>query len=135
MLLRNSNFMMLLLCSFASFAQSSDYFLKSSDEEMTIEVSQGKLNVNIKLTFFSASKYDYVVIERSDGSQSSFSQCKYIKFNDNTGDSVVISKTDDYPLTLARDVYYRVRTFTKEGASRIYPSVRLPGIRSENKHL
>lgn len=101
---------------------------------MAIELSQGRLNVNIKLSFSAASKYDYLIIERSDGSQSGFSQCKYLKFENNTPDSVVISKTDEYPVTMARDVFYRVRTFTKEGASRIYPSVRLPGIRSENKH-
>ena len=123
-----------LLCSLVSFSQASDYFLKTSDDEMSIELSQGKLNVNIKLCFFAASKYEYLIIERSDGSQTGFSQCKYVKFEDNTADSVVISKTDEYPVTMARDVYYRIRTFTKEGASRIYPSVRLPGIRSENKH-
>ncbi len=123
-----------LLCSIVSYSQSSDYFLKTSDDEMAIELSQGRLNVNIKLSFSAASKYDYLIIERSDGSQSGFSQCKYLKFENNTPDSVVISKTDEYPVTMARDVFYRVRTFTKEGASRIYPSVRLPGIRSENKH-
>jgi len=46
---------------------------------------------------------------------------------------VLIIKRDVYPLAASEDVYYRVKTVTKEGVSRAYPPVRLPALNSKKK--
>ncbi len=112
------------------FSQAPDFFLKSADDELAIEVSRGEQSVTIALYFIKASQYESVLIERSDNQQLNFSQCKYIKFNDSANDTVVLSKKDTYPMPFANDIYYRVKTITKDGVTRIYPSVRLPGVQN-----
>ncbi len=112
------------------FSQSTDYFMKSGDDELAIEVTRGKQCVDIALFFTKASQYESVLIERSDNQQLNFSQCKYIKFNDSASDTVVLSKRDSYPMPFVNDIYYRVKTITKDGVTRIYPSVRLPGVQN-----
>lgn len=124
------------LCIFPGnylFSQGNDYFLKSADHEFAMEVSRGEKGIDIALMFSKASQYEYVMIEKSADAQNGFSQCKYIKFNDSANDSVVIVKRDTYPLTGSEDVFYRVKTITKEGVSRAYPAVRLPAIRDDKK--
>ena len=125
---------MLLFVSPFLFSQSSDYFFHSSDNEVAMELSRSELGINIALLFFKASQFEYVLIEKSADAQNSFSQCKYIKFNESANDSVVIVKRDVYPLTSNEDVYYRVKTVTKEGVTRIYPPVRLPGLKEAKKN-
>lgn len=114
----------------AVFSQANDFFMKSSDDELAIEVSRGAQSVTIALYFTKASQYESVLIERSDNQQLNFSQCKYIKFNESAKDTVVLSKKDNYPMPFSNDIYYRVKTITKEGVTRIYPSVRLPGVQN-----
>ncbi len=116
-----------------SFSQNNDYFLKSSDNEVAIEVSRGAEGIEIALLFTRASQFEFVTIEKSADAQNNFSQCKYIKFNESANDSVVIVKRDVYPLNASEDVYYRVKTITKEGVSRVYPAVRLPGLHDTKK--
>lgn len=116
-----------------TFSQATDYFMKSSDDELAIEVSRGEQSVTIALYFTKASQYESVLIERSDNQQLNFSQCKYIKFNNSANDTVVLSKKDTYPMPFANDIYYRVKTITKDGVTRIYPSVRLPGVQNVKK--
>jgi len=74
-----------------------------------------------------------ISIEKSADALNGFSQCKYIKFNESANDSVLIIKRDVYPLAASEDVYYRVKTVTKEGVSRAYPPVRLPALNSKKK--
>lgn len=131
--LKISTFFLLIASAYPSFSQNNDYFLKSSDNEVAIEVSRGAEGIEIALLFTKASQFEYVTIEKSADSQNNFSQCKYIKFNESANDSVVIVKRDVYPLNASDDVYYRVKTITKEGVSRVYPAVRLPGLHDTKK--
>lgn len=114
------------------FSQT-DYFSKSADNEVALEVSRGDTGIHIALLFTKASQFEFVVIERSSNAMTNFSQIKYIKFNDSANDSVVIVKRDTYPLMAAEDVYYRVKTITKEGVTRTYPPARLPAISDDKK--
>ncbi len=114
-------------------SQNNDYFAKSPDNEVALEVSRGEQGIEIALLFTKASQFEYVVIERSNNAQNNFSQCKYIKFNDSASDSVVIVKRDNYPLAASEDVYYRVKTITREGVTRIYSAARLPAIAEDRK--
>ena len=124
---------LLVISASSSFSQNNDYFLKSSDNEVAIEVSRGNGGIDVAIIFTKASQFEYVMIEKSADSQNGFSQCKYIKFNESANDSVVIVKRDVYPLNASDDVYYRVKTITKEGVSRVYPAVRLPGLHDTKK--
>ncbi len=124
----------LLLVTFSSaFSQSSDYQLKSSDTEFAMQLFRESDGIDISLLFTKASQFEYVSIEKSAAAQNGFSQCKYIKFNESANDSVLIIKRDLYPLAASEDVYYRVKTVTKEGVTRTYPPVRLPALNSEKK--
>lgn len=118
----------LLLNTVAAVGQSPDYFLKTSDGELAMELSRGSQSINIALFFFKASELEQVIIERSLDSQKNFNQCSYVSFNESAKDSTVIVKKDIYPISVAGSVFYRVKVVNREGITRTYPSVRLPGI-------
>lgn len=128
LVLKISFIFLFMISAVGAFSQNNDYFLKSSDNEVAIEVSRGDGGIDIAVVFTKASQFEYVMIEKSADSQNGFSQCKYIKFNESANDSVTIVKRDVYPLNASDDVYYRIKTITKDGVSRVYPSVRLPGL-------
>lgn len=124
---------LVVICSFVIFistnAQTTDFFLKSPDGELAIELSREQQSVNIALFISNAQQFESVSIERSLDSQNNFGQCKFIQFNQSAQPNVVIVKKDAFPLTSVDEVYYRVKTISTDGVTRIYPSVRLPGIR------
>lgn len=124
---------LVVICSFVIFistnAQTTDFFLKSPDGELAIELSREQQSVNIALFISNAQQFESVSIERSLDSQNNFGQCKFIQFNQSAQPNVVIVKKDAFPLTYVDEVYYRVKTISTDGVTRIYPSVRLPGIR------
>lgn len=109
-------------------AQPEDYLLKSTDEELTMELSRKDYVVKVALTFAHAKQLDYAVIERSTEPNAGFRQCKHINLSDQTRDSVCIAANDNYPLAATQNVYYRIKTVTKEGVSRTYPAIRLPAV-------
>lgn len=112
------------------FSQANDYFMKSADGEVALEVARGEQSVDMALYFSKASGYDCVMVERSADQQFNFSQCKYVKFNNSANDRVVIVQKDTYPMPFANDVFYRLKTISRDGVTRIYPSVRLPGLQN-----
>ena len=124
---------LLLLTISSAFSQSSDYQLMSSDNEFAMQLFREIDGIDISLLFTKASQFEYISIEKSADALNGFSQCKYIKFNESANDSVLIIKRDVYPLAASEDVYYRVKTVTKEGVSRAYPPVRLPALNSKKK--
>lgn len=107
----------------------NDYFFKSADGELAMELSRQQQSVTIALFITNASQFEQITIERSLDGLNNFGQCKYIKFNQSAQTNVVIVKKDEYPLSTIDDTYYRVKTVSTEGITRIYPAVRLPGIR------
>ncbi len=124
----------LFFASVDTFAQTPDYFLQTSDGALAVELSRGDKVINIAMMFFKASELDYVVVERSLDSQLQFNQCGYVKFNDSAKDTVVMVKKDLYPFSTVGAVFYRVKAVSKEGATRIYPSVRLPALGVSKEH-
>ena len=118
----------LLLNASVAISQSPDYFLNTTDGELAMELSRGNQSINIALFFFKASELEHVIIERSLDAQKNFNQCSYVSFNESAKDSTVIVKKDIYPISVAGSVFYRVKAVTREGITRTYPSVRLPGV-------
>ena len=129
--LRKIVFALLVFCSLLAKSQS-DYFFKSPDGEIAIEVSRQQQTVTIALFLTNATQFESVSIERSLDAQNNFAQCKYIRFNESAQANVVIVKKDEFPLTSIGDIFYRIKTISTEGVTRIYPSVRLPNIREAN---
>lgn len=126
---RNNFWLVLLMLSGNLLHAQSDYFFKSADGELAMELSREGQSVNIALFLTNASQFEEVMIERSLDAFNNFGQCKYIKFNGSAQPNVVIVKRDDFPLTSVDEAYYRIKTVSTEGVTRIYPSVRLPGLR------
>lgn len=123
---------MLLWCSTAS-AQVPDYIMKSSDDAFVVEVYHSGTRVKITLQFTDSSQYNYVTIERSIDPVVHFSQCKYLA-PDKAKDSKRIYHLEDaYPLSTSQDLFYRIKTVSAEGVTRVYPPVRLPAGTPETK--
>lgn len=108
-------------------AQGTDYTLMSSDNQIAMEIARAQYGINITVILNNARELDYVSVEKSAEPIVGYRQCKYIELNKTTEDSVVIVQHDVYPLVYSEDVFYRVKTVSKEGIARTYPSVRLPG--------
>lgn len=107
-----------------SFANSEASF-SSTDEEVSMQVERGKGEVLLHLTVKDMSKYDHILIERSSNNQNYFGQCKYITCSEEKTVNGMLTKVDKYPFPATNDVFYRVKTVTKDGISRAYPPVML----------
>ena len=108
-----------------STVQTEDYKLSSVDGEFTMVVSRENQEVKILLHFREASQFSYVLIEKTDEIKNEFRQCAYIDIDEEKAKNDVIEKRDKYP-RMYNASFYRLRTVTKEGIERTYPSVRLP---------
>jgi hypothetical protein len=96
----------------------------STDEEVGMSLERAKGEVLIHLSVKDLSQYEYVVIERSAENANYFAKCKYINGNEpQTGKEIL--QVDKYPYSAAKDVYYRIKTVTKDGIERAYPAVML----------
>jgi hypothetical protein len=119
-------FCLITLCG---WGQVSDYSVKSIDGEFNMDLSRNGYMVSVSITLTHATQFAYVSLERSPLENANFTQCKYIGLREVVSDSVQIKELDKYPLAATQDVFYRVKTITKEGISRTYPPVRLPALK------
>ena len=120
---------LLVICSFVlmSFKPGAliEYTFESVDNEVAMEVERGKGEVFMHLLVKDMNDYDHIIIERSAESPEYFGKCKYISCNDTKAADGALLEVDKYPYTASKDVYYRIKTVTKDGIERIYPSVLL----------
>src|SRR5580704_13536394 len=105
----------------------TDYTFKSVDDEVALEIERGKGEVLLHLLVRDMGQYDHIVIERSAGNGNYFGKCKYISCADQKTANGVMLEVDKYPFAANKDVYYRIKTVTKDGIERSYPSVLLSG--------
>ena len=116
---------------FAVFAngevQKSSSF-KSSDEEVSIDVQRITGEVKLHLMIKNMSKYDHILIERSAETPDYFGKCKYISCADAKTEKGDFIQVDKYPYSANKDVYYRIKTVTKDGIERAYPAVLLASV-------
>ena len=120
-------FMMLGLSSKAG-DPAATYIFKSTDEDVVLEVERGKGEVVLHLLVKNMGQYDHILVERSAENQNYFGQCKYISCADEKTVNDQLTKQDKYPFSAAKDVYYRIKTVTKDGISRVYPAVLLAAV-------
>ena len=109
-------------------APSSAVTFAPADSEFVMEIKRVKTDVIISITFKDSLEFNYVSIERQANFSQTFTQCKYISYDEakNKGRHIVID--DEYPYAASIDVSYRVKLNTKDGAMRTYPPIMLPAV-------
>ena len=103
--------------------------LASNDVSLELE----RLDGNVLLYLFSQNmkNVDMIYIEKSKDPSSGFTRCKTIRVSDHLVKSKnYISTVDDSPYDSNTDCYYRIRTVSATGATKIYPVVGLSPIMS-----
>lgn len=104
------------------------YRMTPVDSEFTMEVVRNKTQVEISLVFSDSLNFESIAIERKADFDHSFSQCKYITYDEVTKGGRSLKKIDRYPLPAAVDVYYRLK-LVADGSMRTFPSIKLPGVK------
>jgi hypothetical protein len=117
--------LLLLVFSLGGYAQNN--VLVSSDSLFTMKVYREGSKVKLMFHFNTIKGIDNISVERNDGSNTYFAQCKYMEpSREKLMDTIV--KTDNYPLPGITDAFYRLRITTTEGIMRLYPAVKLPAV-------
>lgn len=97
----------------------------SADEEVGLLVERNKTEVVLNLSVKDITQYDHIIVERSADNPNYFGQCKYITCADEKTTDGKIVKVDRFPFPATKDVFYRLKTVTKDGIVRAYPAVLL----------
>ena len=109
-------------------AENNNYSFNSVDDEVAMGVERGTGEVKLKLFVKDVAQYDHILIERSAETPNYFGRCKYISCSDVKSTDGNILQFDKYPYSATKDVYYRIKTVTKDGVERAYPAVLLSAI-------
>ncbi len=124
---------LMLFAVAATNAQVPDYIMQSSDGAFVLEVYRSGNSVKVMVQMSEPAEYSYVTIERSLDDLNSFSQCKYfVPAQEKTLHGAIV-KDDVYAISSSKDMYYRIKTVSKDGVSRTYPPVRLPAPGTEEE--
>ncbi len=99
--------------------------VKSSDDEVALDVQRGSGDVKLALQVKDITQYHHIIIERSAESPNYFGKCKYILCASVKVTDGKIMEADRYPYSANKDVYYRIKTITNDGIERAYPAVLL----------
>lgn len=107
-----------------SFAHSPFVTTKSTyqspDERVAIDIQRGKGDVQLHIQLAEAAQYDQLIIERSTDALNYFASCKQLSASQIKADNVQVDK-----YATSKDVYYRIKTVSKEGVTRAYPAILL----------
>ena len=117
-----------MVSALSAKSQTATYSFTPADSEFVMEVSRGKNEVIIAVTFKDSLVFDNVAVEREASFSQNFSQCGYIEYADVKKKGRRIVKKDQYPFPASSDVMYRLKFTTDEGAIRTYPPVILPAV-------
>lgn len=109
-------------------AENNNYSFNSVDEEVAMGVERGTGEVKLQLLVKDLAQYDHIIIERSAETPNYFGKCKYISCADVKSVDGKMQQLDKYPYSATKDVYYRIKTVTKDGVERAYPAVLLSAI-------
>ena len=106
-------------------------FKPLSSNDVSLEVERIDANVMVYLFSQNMKNVDMIYVEKSKDPTNGFTRCKTIKVADLLVKSKnYINVVDDNPLSANNDCYYRIRTVTAEGATKIYPAVVLSPIQT-----
>ncbi len=97
--------------------------------DVSLEVE--RLDDNVQLHLFSQNmkNVDVIYVEKSKDPSGGFTRCSTVKVSEHLDKSKnYISIVDENPYDAGTDSYYRIRTVTASGATKIYPAVSLSPI-------
>jgi len=118
----------LFLCNLA-FSQQNKVSFVSGDSVLSFSLTRATNAVDINISVASSDQLEYIMIEKSADPILGFRQCRYVEYAPTkNNDAWKFATRDIYPLTAQQNVYYRVKTISKEGFCRTYPAVCLPGL-------
>jgi len=106
-------------------------FKPLSANDVSLEVE--RLDGNVLLYLFSQNmkSVDMIYVEKSKDPTGGFVRCKSVKVADHLVKSKnYISVVDDNPYSATTDSYYRIRTVSASGETKLYPVVGLSPILS-----
>lgn len=103
----------------------AEYTFKSADDEVALDIERGSGEVLLHLVVKDMAQYDHIIIERSAENTNYFGKCKYISCAEQKTTNGALLEIDKYPYAANKDVYYRIKTVSKDGVERSYPSVLL----------
>jgi hypothetical protein len=104
-------------------------FKPLSPNDVSLEVERLDGNVMVYLYSKNMKSVDMIYVERSKDPTNNFVRCKTVKVIDHLLKSKnYINVVDDSPLDANSDSYYRIRTVTATGDTKIYPVVGLSPI-------
>ncbi len=103
----------------APFITTSSTY-QSPDDRVAIDIQRGKGDVQLHIQLVEAGQYDQLIIERSTDALNYFASCKQLSASQIKHDNVQVDK-----YASSKDVYYRVKTVTKDGVTRAYPAILL----------
>lgn len=107
------------------------YVFKTAEDDIVLEVQRAKTEVQLHLLIKNSSEFESISIERSPENTNSFGRCKYIALaEEKLSTTGYLMKTDKYPYSACKDVYYRINTISKTGVSRTYAPVLLESVNS-----
>jgi hypothetical protein len=128
--LAGAAFVMLLLSFYVANAQKDGDTFTPPDSEFVMTVERVNGEIILTVSFADSLSFDFASIEREADFDNSFSQCKYIRYDDARASHMVVKRKDTYPYPATSDVLYRLRITSKDGISRIYPPVHLPALKA-----
>jgi hypothetical protein len=112
-------------------AQKQWLFKPISDNDVSLELERLGGNVQMYLFSHNMKSVDLIYVEKSKNPYTGFTRCKTVKVSDHLVKSKnYISVVDDLPYDSNTDSYYRIRTVSASGATKIYPVVDLSPIMS-----
>lgn len=113
-----------LLTAGFSFANApfiiSNSTYHSPDDKVLVDIHRSKGAVQLHIQLTESSQYDQLIIERSTDASNYFASCKQISASQIKRDNIQVDK-----YATSQDVYYRVKTVTKDGVTRAYPAILL----------
>ncbi len=99
---------------------------KDANAEVALEVERTQGEISLHILAQDMAQYDHIIIERSGNGGEFFSQVKYIQTEGaDIEDGNYVFRADKYPLPNNMDSYYRIKTVSKDGITRTFPSVAL----------
>jgi hypothetical protein len=122
----------LLLNASTAYCQYTNYTYVSADQSVGMELSRNENAIDITVLFNNAEQIGHISIEKSAQAGSGYTQCRFIAVGDPAYDNmIIVRQTDVAPGDYRQDVFYRVKTFGKDGITHVYPAVRFPGYKPE----
>jgi hypothetical protein len=112
-------------------AQKNWLFKPIKDNDVSLEIERLGGNVQMYLYSQNMKGVDLIYVEKSKDPTNGFSRCKTVKVSDHQVKSKnYISVVDDSPYDSNTDSYYRIRTVSASGSTKIYPVVGLAPVMS-----